>query len=106
MTDNQIREIFLANGFTIKDGQTDLKPYVYAAARALLAAASPPPAQTADVREMADEQREAILMAIGWHEHGSSVRDMKYADALRAFLLTERLDHIDEAGYAHFKVTK
>ncbi len=39
ITDDQIREVFLANGFTIKDGQTDLKPYVYAAARALLAMA-------------------------------------------------------------------
>ena len=37
LTDDQIRDVFLANGFTIKDGQTDLKPYVYAAARALLA---------------------------------------------------------------------
>jgi hypothetical protein len=42
MNDSQIREIFLANGFTIKEGQTDLKPYVYAAARALLAAADRP----------------------------------------------------------------
>jgi hypothetical protein len=32
----RIREIFLANGFTVKDGQTDLKPYVYKAAYALL----------------------------------------------------------------------
>lgn len=38
MTDEQIREIFMAHGFTVKDGQADLKPYVYAAARALLAA--------------------------------------------------------------------
>lgn len=36
MTDEQIREIFLANGFTVKEGQTDLKPYVYAAARELI----------------------------------------------------------------------
>lgn len=33
---NRIRQIFLANGFTIKEGQTDLKPYVYQAAYALL----------------------------------------------------------------------
>lgn len=37
MTDDQIRAIFLENGFTIKEGMTDLKPYVYQAARALLA---------------------------------------------------------------------
>jgi hypothetical protein len=37
MNDADIREVFLANGFTIKPGCDDLKPYVYAAARALLA---------------------------------------------------------------------
>ena len=43
----EIREVFLVNGFTVKDGQTDLKPYVYAAAHALLnlAAAPEAPAQ-------------------------------------------------------------
>ena len=37
VTDSMIREAFLTNGFTIKDGHSDLKPYVYAAARAILA---------------------------------------------------------------------
>ena len=37
VTDEQIKEAFLANGFTIKDGHSDLKPYVYVAARAILA---------------------------------------------------------------------
>jgi hypothetical protein len=32
ITQDEIREVFLRNGFTIKEGQTDLKPYVYAAA--------------------------------------------------------------------------
>jgi hypothetical protein len=36
ITDDLIRNVFIANGFTIKEGQADLKPYVYAAARALL----------------------------------------------------------------------
>jgi len=40
VADETIREIFMAHGFTIKEGQTDLKPYVYAAARALLARAA------------------------------------------------------------------
>lgn len=35
---DQIRSIFMAHGFTIKEGQTDLKDYVYDAAIALLAA--------------------------------------------------------------------
>lgn len=34
--DSVIRDVFLRNGFTIKDGRDDLKPYVYAAARELL----------------------------------------------------------------------
>jgi len=38
LTKEQIREVFLASGFTVKEGQTDLKPYVYAAAEAMLAA--------------------------------------------------------------------
>lgn len=33
---DQIREVFMAHGFTIKEGQTDLKQYVYDAAHALL----------------------------------------------------------------------
>lgn len=33
---NVIRDVFMRHGFTIKDGQTDLKPYVYEAAEALL----------------------------------------------------------------------
>ena len=37
MTKDQIREIFMTHGFTIKEGQTDLKQYVYDAAYALLA---------------------------------------------------------------------
>ena len=37
VSDDEIREVFLANGFTIKPGNTDLKPYVFSAARALLA---------------------------------------------------------------------
>lgn len=42
LTNAQIKEIFLANGFKEKDqgnGVVDLNPYVYTAARALLAAA-------------------------------------------------------------------
>jgi hypothetical protein len=36
ITKDQIREVFLKNGFTIKEGQTDLKPYVYNAAEELV----------------------------------------------------------------------
>ena len=36
LTKDKIKEIFLANGFTIKEGQEDLKEYVYEAANGLL----------------------------------------------------------------------
>lgn len=37
ISDDVIRDVFLRNGFTIKEDQDDLKPYVYAAARELIA---------------------------------------------------------------------
>ena len=42
LTRDQIREVFMAHGFTVKEGQTDLKQYVYDAAYALLAMGSAP----------------------------------------------------------------
>ena len=36
LSDEEIRDVFLTHGFTIKPGETDLRPYVYEAARALL----------------------------------------------------------------------
>lgn len=36
ITHDQVRQIFMASGFTIKDGQADLKDYVYKAAYSLL----------------------------------------------------------------------
>ncbi len=54
ITDDQIRAVFLANGFTIKEGQTDLKPYVFQAARALLALAQLEPL-TKPIRDADDE---------------------------------------------------
>lgn len=35
LSQDEVREVFLKAGFTIKEGQTDLKPYVYEAAREL-----------------------------------------------------------------------
>ena len=39
VTRDQIRDVFMRNGFTVKENQTDLKPYVYAAAEELLSIA-------------------------------------------------------------------
>lgn len=35
MTNDEIKALMLANGFSIKEGLSDLKPYVYLAARAI-----------------------------------------------------------------------
>ena len=45
MSRDQIREVFMAHGFTVKEGQTDLKQYVYDAAYALLELVEAPPAE-------------------------------------------------------------
>lgn len=42
MTRDKIKQILLANGFTIKPGLDDLKPYVYEAVEAVLEAALAP----------------------------------------------------------------
>lgn len=55
VSDALICEVFMRNGFTIKEGQTDLKPYVYAAARALLAATAEQPAVLAALLDAVDE---------------------------------------------------
>lgn len=55
VSDEQIKAVFLANGFTIKEGLTGLKPYVYQAARALLATGGQAQAQ-------ADKQRMDAFM--------------------------------------------
>ena len=54
LTRDQIREVFMAHGFTIKEGQTDLKQYVYDAACALLSEA-PQPAPDCHHRPPCDE---------------------------------------------------
>lgn len=38
LSDEQIRSILMAHGFKIHEGMTDLKPYVYESARAILSA--------------------------------------------------------------------
>jgi|GEM_PF-1248909 len=52
-----IRAVFLAHGFTIKDGHTDLKPYVYEAAHALLSKLRAP---------VADERQALAHVANEW----------------------------------------
>lgn len=56
-----IRDVFLRHGFTVKEGQDDLKPYVYEAAEALLAAALlPPPGAPDSAAWLARDLRAAL----------------------------------------------
>ena len=70
----RVREIFMNHGFTIKGGQTDLKPYVYNAAYALLNAA-PKPAQQAEADKLL---RQVLYVIEAWErdcDHGDYWRD-------------------------------
>lgn len=66
VTDSMIREAFLTNGFTIKDGHSDLKPYVYAAARALLALQASAQVQATQPAEVTDDQIESCALEAGF----------------------------------------
>ena len=57
---DQIREVFMAHGFTVKEGQTDLKQYVYDAAYALLAMGSAPQPAPESIRSILVRCREFI----------------------------------------------
>lgn len=63
MTKDQIRAIFLGAGFTIKEGQTDLRPYVYDAAYCLLSASI---ADTAGAKPIYQER--ATLLSSTWFD--------------------------------------
>lgn len=62
LSKDQIRSIFMQHGFTIKEGQTDLKPYVYEAAEALINAALSAPAQDAQAEPVVTEEMIAAYL--------------------------------------------
>ena len=68
ISDDKIREIFIANGFTIKEGLDDLKPYVYAAAHALIN----------EVLSVDDGCRKAVGMCLTEQAHGGFVPPFGY----------------------------
>ena len=77
----RIREIFMAHGFTVQEGQTDLKQYVYDAADALLRAARAPadsvtaPAGGANWAQL----RSALAMLmLGWGRNPNQTMDACY----------------------------
>lgn len=81
VTDSMIREAFLANGFTIKDGHSDLKPYVYAAARAILALRHERVPMTPASRDVIMATRTANADADEWPEPWAYQRGWNNAEA-------------------------
>lgn len=106
-TREQIRDVFLANGFTVKEGQTDLKPYVYAAAEALLAlAAAPTPAAPADSTDMMTPREAALIVAIQGECNHAARNDMRLnysMDKARSNVIAVPESMIDAAieGWKH-----
>ena len=77
-TKAQIREVFMSHGFTVKEGQTDLKYYVYDAAYALLALAAPTaqaaPAAQGDALDAARESGYRRGYRHGYEQRDAEVR--------------------------------
>ena len=72
---DRIREIFMAHGFTVKEGQTDLKQYVYDAAEALLRAARAPADSALEGAARESEYQRG-------YRHGYEQRDAEVRGAL------------------------
>lgn len=80
-----IRDVFLRNGFTIKEGHSDLKPYVYAAAEELLALDGKAVAVEQDTVTVPRELLERVAAtledcAVAWDE---AVGDGRTLDQMR-----------------------
>lgn len=95
---DRIREIFMAHGFTIKEGQTDLKQYVYDAADALIRAArakwgTPQPV----VREPElDQFLSDVMTAAGLVTHGKQCKQL--GERLGAAVMKLRVHNIPQKG--------
>jgi hypothetical protein len=66
-SEDLIRKVFMECGFTIKDGQSDLKPYVFLAARKLVEAAFN------EVKEAGNMQLSEKEIRDEWHKAGGSI---------------------------------
>ena len=109
LTDEQIKSVFLANGFTIKEGYTDLKSYVYQAARALLElSATPATSQARQVEHgstspaapMVDMSPPATSRDRWIYEQGRlAERDARTPGSVAASEMdAARIDHLQERG--------
>lgn len=77
LTDEQIRKIFMANGFTVKPGLTDLKAYVYEAARAIESAACAD--RDARIAQLEQRNRDLYEDVRRFKEYALSEKDARMA---------------------------
>ncbi|WAG77027.1 hypothetical protein LMK08_16760 [Metapseudomonas furukawaii] len=81
-----IRDVFLRNGFTIKEGQSDLKPYVYAAVEELLALDGHAPTLSVWYGSMPESNGKSNWTAIlhnGDITSGMTIERSEYPDRVR-----------------------
>ena len=92
MNREKIKEIFLRNGFTIKEGYTDLKEYVYRAAEDLIREYTAP---TGDDRLFCDlttaKEKAEFVRSGRAHETGIIAKSMEQ-EVARAF---DALDEVE-----------
>jgi hypothetical protein len=103
----ELKELLLANGFTVKDGHNDLKEYVYDAALAIYKAGymcgsnfgytskSVPPqlkeyCTITEKRQLRDELAMAALKAIGIDSFSDCSKEVSYAYKVADTMLLER----------------
>ena len=82
LTHDQIRDIFLANGFSVKEGRSDLEDYVFKAAYALLNAAQAPSVPVPKQGGELPQDERAAFEAL--REAGAFPHHMSRLDAARA----------------------
>lgn len=81
---DQIRETLLSNGFTVKEGQDDLKPYVYEAVYALL-----------DIISKPSQSEETIVLACDGPITVQSIDDFKAIEQLKSKLAEAEKDAVE-----------
>lgn len=85
-----IRDVFLRNGFAIKEGHSDLKPYVYAAAEELLALDGKAVAAEQDAAKVPRKLLRHVCDWLFFHEYpllqGDKSEGYRLATELRALL--------------------
>lgn len=89
----QIKQVFLAHGFTIKPGHDDLKEYVYAAAEALIAQAQVAPEAAQEAEPVAVANRGTCAFWVKWTDAAKGL----YGPGIKLYAAPQHdADHIPD----------